>query len=112
MNYYSFIAFLVLGFFFIYSGIDWLGLLFLALALMVILYNPAKDTLDKAWKEVDKADGSNPSAKFVEYSAGAAKAAADNVYSKKGTIYNSREWLHKSPSMSKNFFSELEKIFK
>ena len=112
MNYYSFLAFLVVGFFLLYTGIDWLGLLFLALAVVVLLYNPAKSTLNKAWKEADKADGSNPSAKFMDYSAGAAKMAADNVYSKKGTIYNSKEWLHKSPAMSKNFFSELEKIFK
>jgi len=111
MNYYSFLAFLVIGLLFIYTGIDWLGLLFLALAVVVLLYNPAKNTLNTTWKEVSKAEGSNPSAKFMEYAEGATKLTANLITDGKPGVKSS-EWLHKSPNMAKNFFSELDKIFK
>ena len=112
MNYYSFLAFLLLGLFFIYLAVDWLGFLFLALALITIIYNPAKDTANKAWKELDKAQGSTPEGKFSEYVTTAAKKTGEVLTKTPETKYNMESLLHKSPGMSKSFFAELKGLFK
>ena len=112
MNYYAFIAFLLLGFMFIYAGIDWLGFILLALALVTLIYNPAKETADKAWKELDKAQGSVPEEKFSEYTVLAAKKVGEFATKTPHTMYNKNAVVHKTPQMSKNFFSELKGLFK
>ena len=112
MNFYAFIISLVLALFLFYLGIEWLGLLFLIIAVIVLIYNPAKEAADKTWEEVDKAQGSSPEEAFGKYIGFATKKTSEWVMTKPNTKYNLNDVIPKSSPASKNFFSELKALFK
>ncbi len=108
----GFIISIFLAGMFIYAGLDWLGFVFLAIAVVALVYSPLKDKANDSWKDLKKADAFYPEAKFDGYVKGVAKTAAENLNKTKGTETNYKAWLHKTHQMAKNFFSELDGLFK
>lgn len=112
MNYYSVLALLIMGIFFFYIRMGWLGLIFILLAIVAGFYSPAKKSAKGAWEELDKAQGSNPGGKLKEYTETAIKLTMSEATRKPNEGLNTRDWVSKAPTASKSFFSELKDLFK
>lgn len=123
MNYYPFLALLILGFFFLSAGVESLGFILLVLALLVLFYALLKSPAKNAWKEIDATKGSYPEGKFTKYTELTAKKFAEYAdeafsdgrpYGKSDnmTKYNAEGVVQKIHPASKNFFAELKDLFK
>ena len=112
MNYYSIITFLLIGLLLFYVKLGWLGIIFIALAIISGFYNTTKTQTKSAWKEIKEAKGSYPEGKLKEYTENAIKLGTTEVTRGDETSYNYREIVSKAPKASKNFFSELKDLFK
>ena len=112
MNYYSVLAFLVIGIIFFYVKLGWLGIIFILLAIVAGFYSPAKKGAKSAWDEMDKAKGEFPAGKLKEYGENAIALSASYVTQKSDEGLNTRDWISKAPTASKSFFSEIKDLFK
>jgi len=112
VNYYSILAFFLVGIIFFYVKLGWLGLIFILLAVLSGFYGHAKKETKSIWKEMDKAEGSFPAGKLTEYTTNAISQTVGVVTQKKEEGLNTREWVSKAPKASKSFFSELKDLFK
>ncbi|MFA5357686.1 MAG: hypothetical protein WC308_02070 [archaeon] len=114
MKAYVVFAFLLLGFFFIYTGIDFLGLLFLVLSLVSLLYLLIKSKAKSAWEEVKAADGSYPSGSAInDYTKNVAGLFADKVMDiKDEKQYSPDKMVRKVPHGADKAYNEFKKLFK
>jgi hypothetical protein len=114
MNFYACLVIFAIAIIFLYFQLEWLGFVFLLMALMAFLYNPIKKHADKAWEEANKAEANYPAGKLEAYSKGFSKQAAEYLIQTPDTEYNFRKGtvLHKTHTGAKNFFSELKELFK
>ncbi len=109
MNEYAAFTLFLLTIFFYSVGAGILGPLFL-IATIIVMLDPLWNWLKKGKEEANKIDAYYPEDKLKEYSALASKKSAELLDQK--TQINYKPILHKTPSMAKNFLSELDKIFK
>jgi hypothetical protein len=112
MNFPAFLVTLVIALITLYFGLEWLGLVFIALAVIILIYEPGKKTLKKTIDDAKKQDAFFPEAKANEYVKGFSKQTADFLIHDPYTEYNYKHSLHKTPQMAKNFFAELKELFK
>mgnify|MGYP005839635205 CR=1 FL=1 len=106
------IASLFITILFFYSGLDWLGFVFLAILVAALFYSLLKNKAKESWEDLKKADAFYPEAKLNEYIKGASKTVAENLSKTKNTEINYKAWIHKTHKIAKNFFSELGELFK
>jgi len=112
MNYRVFFVGLIITIIFLVLGLAELAVIIFAASLIGLVYNFAKWKGKKTWEEVKKAEGSVPDVKLDAYIKGTSKQAADFLIPPEGTEYNYKGAIHKTPQLSKNFFSELKELFK
>jgi len=112
MNFSAFIISVIIAIILLNFGMDWLGLVFVALAVILLIYSPAKKTLNKTIEDAKKQDAFFPEAKANDYVRGVSKQAADFLIHEPYTEYNYKGAVHKTPQLAKNFFSELKELFK
>ena len=112
MNYRVFFVGLIITLLFLYVGLAELAFVIFAASLVGLTYKFSKYKYKKTWEEVKKAEGSVPDAKFDAYIKGASKQAADFLIPPENTEYNYKGAIHKTPQLSKNFFTELKELFK
>ena len=110
MNFYSFITALIIALLFLYFKVEWLGFVFFVIAIIVLLYNPAKKQTKQAWEDLKKAETTHPEAKYDSYVKGFSKQLAEGVIPPMETEYNTKGAIHKTPQLAKNFFSELKDL--
>jgi|GEM_PF-2373927 len=93
-------------------GYEWLGFVLFIFGIILILYHPADKTARSAWDEMKKADASFPAAKLDANIKGFSKSAAEWLIPTPNTEIRAEGALHKTSQIAKNFFKELEEIFK
>jgi len=114
MNWSGAIISLVIAAIFLWAQLEWFAFVFIAIALLVLAYPRTKKEAKKSWEDMKKTDAFYPEAKFDGYVKGVSKQASEHLIKKPvdSTQVNTREWLHKTSNIAKNFFSELEALFK
>jgi len=112
VNYYSALAFFLIGVFLFYVELGWLGIIFILLAIVAGIYTPAKKGAKSAWNELDKAEGEYPAGKLKEYAENAIALGTSIATQKNDEGLNTRDWVSKAPTASKSFFSEIKDLFK
>ena len=112
MNYYSILAFFLVGMVFFYIKLGWLGLIFVLLAVVSGFYGHAKKGTKSAWNEINKAEGSYPTEKLKKYTTNAISQIVGVATQKPEEGINTKAWAAKAPKASKSFFSELKELFK
>lgn len=114
MKAYVVIGFLLLGFFFLLTGIELLGWLFLVLSLVSLLYLLVKGKAKSAWEEVKAAEGSYPDGDTIkDYTKNAAGLFADKVMDLKDEKqYDPDKMVRKIPHGADKAHSEFRKLFK
>ncbi len=93
-------------------GYEWLGFVLFIFGIILVLYHPTDKTARSAWEEMKKADAPYPDAKLVTNLSGFSKSAAEWLIPPKNTEINAEGALHKTSQIAKNFFKEMEDIFK
>lgn len=113
MHWHRFLAGLLIAILFLAAGLEWLGLVFIFIAFVALMYGKTKKKAKKTWEEVKKADAFYPEKKFLDtYPKGAGKQIADNLIPAHNTEINYKSWIHKTHTMATNFFKELDELFK
>lgn len=112
MSYYGFAAGLIVAFLLWSAGLDWLGLVFVFIAFVVLVYPRTKKEAKKIRDDVKKTDAFYPQKKFDAYAKTAGKQAAEYLGSPKNTEIGAKNWLHKTHQIATNFFKELDELFK
>ena len=110
MHWLAFIAAIVLGFVFIYKEIEWLGLLFLALAAMALFIPSLKTQGKKVWEEVKEAEGSSPEKEFKGYFEETGRLAGEAIFAGPNKRYSNKDWDENISQGSKNVLEELKKM--
>ena len=114
MNNLSAIASVIIGILFFYLRISWLGLIFIIIAIIIFIYDPAKKYAKGGWEEMKKADGGVPDKKIEGYTKAAGKQIVD-VFGKDHktkTVAARKEPGKKIIKGSENFFKEISELFK
>ncbi len=114
MNWGGAVISLLIAVIFLWAQLEWLAFVFFVITVLVLIYPRAKKEAKKSWEDMKKADAFNPEAKFDAYVKGVSKQASELLVQKpkEPTEINYKSWLHKSSNMAKNFFNELESLFK
>lgn len=112
MNWKAMLVAVALSLFFFAIELEWLAFVVLVIGVIGLFWKEEKSGLKKTWQEVKKADATHPQAKFDAYVKGASKSAAEILQPPENTEIGAKNWLHKTHNMAKNFFSELEGLFK
>jgi predicted membrane protein len=104
------LTFFIIAIVLFYFELTWLGFVFIVLGIISLLWNPTKNQGKEVWEQVKKAETKDVSGEFKGYIDNASKLAAEGVTPVEGTQYQitSPKKLHPT---SKNFFSELKKLF-
>jgi flagellar biosynthesis/type III secretory pathway M-ring protein FliF/YscJ len=112
MNYYAFLSFLVLALLLLYLKLSWMGLVFIVLAIIIVVYNPTKKNAKTAWEQMEKAEGSSPEKKFKEYTKSAAKQFAQGISKDQDTQeYDLKNMHKKSPAVAKSLIDTIKDLF-
>jgi len=93
-------------------GYEWLGFILMIFGIILVLYHPADKTARSAWEEMKKADAPYPDAKLDANIKGFSKSAAEWLIPPANTEIHAEGALHKTSQIAKNFFKELEEVFK
>jgi hypothetical protein len=93
-------------------GYHWEGFVLSIFGIILVLYHPMDKTARSAWDEMKKADAPYPDVKLDANIKGFSKSAAEWLIPAPNTEINSGGFLHKSSQIAKNFFKEMEDIFK
>jgi hypothetical protein len=114
MNWGGAVVSLIMAVIFLWAQLEWLAFVFFVITVLVLVYPRAKKEAKKSWEDMKKADAFNPEAKFDGYVKGISKHASEHLIKKPvdSTEVNAKAWLHKTTNVAKNFFSELESLFK
>ena len=105
MNYYSILAFILIGVLLFYVKLGWLGLIFILLAIVAGFYDPAKKGAKSAWEEMDKAEGEYPAGKLKEYAETTIGLATSEALRKPNEGLNTKAFVSKAPILLKPFLS-------
>lgn len=106
-----FVIFFVLGLYYAVE-VPTLIAIFLSLLLLSFVFDSFVDIIKNGFNEAEKVDGYYPEDKLKEYYANASKRTAEYIGPDHKSEVDYRTIPHRSPNMAKNFFSELEKLFK
>jgi hypothetical protein len=111
MNGYAGFLIFIAAIVFFYSKLPWLGLGFILIGILIILYDPTKKNSKKVWEEFSEAKPKDLTPTIKGYVDNASKLAAEAATREEGTQYQitSPQQFQKG---SKSFFEELKKIFK
>lgn len=112
MNYRVFFVGTVLSILFLFLELPLLAVISFGAGVFGLVYTFAKWKKKKVWEEVKNAEPTHPKEKFESYTKGFSKQSADFLIPPEGTEYNHKGALHKTPQLSKNFFTELKELFK
>ncbi|MDD3084135.1 MAG: hypothetical protein PHP82_03870 [Candidatus ainarchaeum sp.] len=110
-NTYAIILLIIVTIIFFYTRLPFLGLTTILIALILLVYKPTKKYSKKVWKEVDNAKPKDITPIMKEYVDNTAKITAEAITRKEGTQYQITS-VHQFQKGTKNFFSELKKLFK
>ena len=113
MKAYTLIAFLVVGFFFLFIGVEMLGWLFLILAMASLFYMIVKTKAESAWEEMKEAEGPYPEGKITEYTKNIAGLFADKITdTKEEKEYSAQRTVRRIPHGAEKAHGEFKKLFK
>jgi hypothetical protein len=112
MNYYAFLALLVIALLLLYLRLSWMGVIFIILAIVVAIYNPAKTNANTAWKEVSKIEGKVPTKKFKGYTKATAKQLAEGLDKEhKRQEYDLKNAPKKSGEIAQSVIDSVKDLF-
>jgi hypothetical protein len=95
-----------------YIKLEWLGFVFIVLAIVLVLFGPTKRKAEQAKEHANKVEAFYPDTKFDSYVKGFSKQTAEFLFPAPHSEINARGAIHKTPQMAKNFFTELKELFK
>ncbi|MDD4251328.1 MAG: hypothetical protein PHX27_04020 [Candidatus ainarchaeum sp.] len=110
-NKYTIFLLIVVTILFFYTSMEALALTCVLITLILIVYNPVKKNSKKIWSEVDKAKPKDITPIIKSHYDTTTKLAADLITGPPKTQHQLTS-IHQFQKGTKNFFSELKKIFK
>lgn len=110
-NAYVIILLIITTIIFLYAKLEFLALACIIITLILIVQKPTKKLSKEIWNEVDKAKTKDITPTIREYYDNTTKITAEAITKKEGTQYQLTS-IHQFQKGTKNFFSELKKIFK
>ena len=96
----------------LYIRLSWMGIIFIILAIVVAIYNPAKINTETAWKEVSSASGNRPEKKFESYTKTVAKQFAQGINKEHlRQEYDLKNAPKKSGKLAQNVIDSVKDLF-
>lgn len=106
------VAFFILGIFFLTAESILFAEICFLLSFVSIFWDRVSNWLKRGTDEAVKTDGYFPQDKLSEYYKNASKKTAEIIGPDPSNPIYIKTLPHRAPNSAKNFFSELEKIFK
>ncbi|MBT4596834.1 MAG: hypothetical protein HOC95_02540 [Candidatus Diapherotrites archaeon] len=112
MNYYAFLTFLIIALLMLYIRLSWMGIIFIVLAIVVAIYNPAKTNVNTAWEQMSAIDGKSPEKKFEGYTKTVAKQFAQGINKEHlRQEYDLKNAPKKSGKLAQNVIDSVKDLF-